>query len=65
LFYWESEQVNLTLEPLNSAQMPLELEENDTKVLVLGTDIDGLARGKILSRKKFDSSVSFGDLSLI
>jgi hypothetical protein len=40
--------------------------EADFKVLVSGCDIDGIARGKILSKKKFDSSKSgFGVLKLI
>jgi glutamine synthetase len=51
---------------LKAEQIP-ELLENDTKVKLAGVDVDGILRGKLVSKKKFLSVVSdgFGFCSLI
>ena len=57
----QTEDVPLTLENIPK------LLENDTKVKVAGVDIDGILRGKIISKKKFLSVVEdgFGFCSVI
>ena len=43
----------------------LGLTKDDTKVWISGCDIDGTARGKLLSREKIDSGLSLGFCNVI
>lgn len=52
--------------PLTAAQLP-QLLENDTRVKLAGVDVDGMLRGKVISKKKFLSIAEegFGFCSVI
>ena len=42
-----------------------QLTENDTKVWISGCDIDGISRGKMLSRQKLESGLNLGFCNVI
>ena len=41
------------------------LQQQDTRVWISGCDIDGISRGKLLSRKKIDSGLNLGFCNVV